>query len=472
MAPAASSLAQLSARDYDSSTSQAVAFAFDQLGWTLLSVGITSFFGGNSAVQGMTTVHLFEGRRWLGWYNTPGSHKIAKKYGRLADSPFWGGLFPGCNRDPTHLFGLNAEIGPYFVAAHALAGPRRSGFPAYLIVREAARVADPAALNPSEAYAVTTFQINPTAGKLLEKPLPRLTYGFALPALSSLTILSSFATCAMCAFIRDYWCFAGILWGIFASGTACFWIGSAQLVLSHPELDPGSPPLGNALLYDDKDIAVLRGPCDAVDALARGHFHVQFNGKPTRGTIGACSLLLRIQSIAQVLLVPQGTFFGQLMFVASLGVTWCFNAYLSALSKKRIQTQVLLGALQIKEAQRRSFGTRTAQVVYAVLALKATNPRKVLDDLLPNDTPAWRRWKTLLVRGLSQPESFEFVDADWNSPGLSPADHKVLCGLVQDAEDAWRKWKSVAASGPSGSEASLSGGSDGGVGVAGPSHEG
>ncbi|KIJ36777.1 hypothetical protein M422DRAFT_179050, partial [Sphaerobolus stellatus SS14] len=62
--------------------------------------GIAGFFGGEEAFAAMTSVHLFRGRRWLGWYNSPGSFYVSKKYGILARSRVWDGLYPGVNVDP------------------------------------------------------------------------------------------------------------------------------------------------------------------------------------------------------------------------------------------------------------------------------------------------------------------------------------------------------------------------------------
>ncbi|EGO27955.1 hypothetical protein SERLADRAFT_367532 [Serpula lacrymans var. lacrymans S7.9] len=68
--------------------------------FTLNATGIAGFFGGDEAVSAMASVHMYEGRKWLGWYNSPGSYVVAKRYGQLANSRFWDGLFPGVNVDP------------------------------------------------------------------------------------------------------------------------------------------------------------------------------------------------------------------------------------------------------------------------------------------------------------------------------------------------------------------------------------
>ncbi|OBZ66307.1 hypothetical protein A0H81_13874 [Grifola frondosa] len=83
-----------------------------KLSVTLDSSGVAGFFGGDEAVSAMATVHVYGGRKWLGWYNSPGSYEIAKRYGQLANSRFWDGLFPGINVDPAQLFELDGYKGP------------------------------------------------------------------------------------------------------------------------------------------------------------------------------------------------------------------------------------------------------------------------------------------------------------------------------------------------------------------------
>jgi hypothetical protein len=76
--------------------------------------GVAGFFGGDEAISAMATVHLYRGRRWLGWYNSPGSYTVAKKFGQLANSRFWDGLFPGPNLTPAEVFGLDGKTGPHY----------------------------------------------------------------------------------------------------------------------------------------------------------------------------------------------------------------------------------------------------------------------------------------------------------------------------------------------------------------------
>ena len=75
--------------------------------FSLNSLGVAGFFGGDIAVNGMATVIFFIGRRFVGLYNAPGSLEVAKRYGQLASSRVYRGLFPGGDTtDPAQLFGL------------------------------------------------------------------------------------------------------------------------------------------------------------------------------------------------------------------------------------------------------------------------------------------------------------------------------------------------------------------------------
>ena len=47
---------------------------------------VAGILGGEEAVTSTTLVHVFEGGKWLGWYNSPGSYLMGKRFGLLAQS--------------------------------------------------------------------------------------------------------------------------------------------------------------------------------------------------------------------------------------------------------------------------------------------------------------------------------------------------------------------------------------------------
>ncbi|KAF8957825.1 hypothetical protein BDZ97DRAFT_1706425 [Flammula alnicola] len=95
--------------------------------------GIAGFFGGEESLAAMSSVHLIRGRRWLGWYNSPGSLYVAKKYGTLARSRIWDGLFPGANVDPSSLLELDGKHGPRYLGVYSETNLTQTGHLAYLL---------------------------------------------------------------------------------------------------------------------------------------------------------------------------------------------------------------------------------------------------------------------------------------------------------------------------------------------------
>ncbi|KAI0331813.1 hypothetical protein GY45DRAFT_1215991, partial [Cubamyces sp. BRFM 1775] len=444
MAPI-SSLVQLAARQLqDKPTFEA---PLQSSSFTLDSSGVAGFFGGDGAVQGMATVHLIEGRRWFGWYNTPGSYEIAKQYGQLAKSRLWDGLFPGVDREPAQLFGLDGRYGPRFLAAYSGSVIERSGHIGHLVARKTrSESLDARAIpirnrrRPTLDCSVTTIDLQHTPA--LELLPPRRQSN--LPLLAFIPISASVAACVLCALVADWWCFASIASGVIASGIACFVIGSGQLTFRHPAPAKGAPPGDGVLLDEEGGIIILRGEEGAVNSVTRGRFCLQYSQdqEPQYGSIGVCSVFLTIQFLLQLLLIPQGTLFGQILFVATLGISWLYNAYLSSLDKEDIQTEIVLDVLHLRESDMQKFrlGTRTAMAVFTALSLRSPRPMKLLDALLPNDTPVWQRWKGILERKLLAGQSLRFIEVDWKVPDFSPEDQELLKGLLADAEEAYEGW--------------------------------
>ena len=97
------------------------------------SSGIAGFFGGEESFAAMNSVHLMPGRRWMGWYNSPGSYFVAKKYGMLPDSTFWDGLFPGNSVKPEKLVELDSKSGPRYTGVYSGTQLPKTGHLSYLI---------------------------------------------------------------------------------------------------------------------------------------------------------------------------------------------------------------------------------------------------------------------------------------------------------------------------------------------------
>jgi hypothetical protein len=411
--------------------------------FTLDTSGVAGVFGGDEAVSAMATVHVYENRRWLGWYNTPGSYQIAKRYGLLAKSRFFDNFFPGVHTDLATLFGLDGWKGPKFRAAHSGTIIEETGHLAALFMKEcASREGKVVEGRKTQAVGVTISELNHDPAPQMH---PRRINAYS-PVVASIPIAISIGTCVACGVFEDLYSFSLILLGVLTNGISCLVIGSGKFVFTHPDPTKGSPP-GDGILGSDNEIVVLKGAEGAVNAITRGRFCLSFASEAQYKNIGWCSVLFTIQFIAQLLLVPQGSLFGQIMFVTSLGVSWIYNSWLSSLDKEKIQRDILISSVLEKPVLTKyHLGTRTTMVVFVLLVLQPEEPTKMLNELLPNDTTVWRQWKETIVRRLLNKEKLEFVDADWELDGLSSQERFFLKVLYGDAQAAYGGYVQYAAS--------------------------
>ena len=412
----------------------APALPLDKSNFTLDTSGVASVFGGDEAVSAMATVHVYENRRWLGWYNTPGSYQIAKRYGLLAKSRFFDSFFAGVHTDPASLFELDGWKGPKFRAAHSGTIIEETGHLAALFMKEcASREGKAVEGRKTQAVGVTIAELNHDPAPQM---YPRRINAYS-PVFASIPIAISIGTCVACGVFEDWYSFLLILLGILTNGISCLVIGSGKFAFTHPDPAKGSPP-GDGILGSDKEIVVLRGTEGAVKAITHGRFYLSFASEAQYKNIGWCSVLFTIQFIAQLLFIPQGSLFGQIMFVTSLGVSWIYNSWLSSLDKEKIQLDILLNSvLKNPVLTRYCLGTRTTMVVFILLVLQPEEPTKILNELLPNDTKVWKQWKETVVRRLLNKERLEFVDADWELDAFSLQDRSLLEVLYGDAQAAY-----------------------------------
>ncbi|RPD65812.1 hypothetical protein L226DRAFT_179350 [Lentinus tigrinus ALCF2SS1-7] len=411
--------------------------------------GVAGFFGGDVAVSAMGTVSLYEGRKWFGWYNSPGSYEIAKRYGRLAQHRLWSGLYPGVTDNPAVLFELDGKVGPRYRAVHSGTSMDQTGHLAYLLCQECK---DRTKQDwDGEEGARKTFPIDVSIVYLHRVPpkelSPRDRQVHVTNRLSFLPILTSAAACLICAFVADWFCCSMIGFGMFCSGVSCWVIGSGEFKFTHPEPAAGAP-VGDGYLMDNEQVVILRGAEGAVNPITRGRFSLQYDSHPRYHNIGWSSVLLTIQFLLQLLVVPQGTIFGQVMFLASLAASWLYNSFLSSLDKEIIQRRILVNDILAKPALHKyRLGTRTAMAVFVMLVLSSSESmdrrslRKLLDDLLPNDTDAWCRWKYTVVKEIALRSKDREPNFQLRESTAREADEKLLKNLYGDAQSAYEAFK-------------------------------
>ncbi|KAG2129015.1 hypothetical protein DEU56DRAFT_915330 [Suillus clintonianus] len=459
--------------------------------------GVAGFFGGDEAVQAMMTIHLYKARRWSGWYNAPGSFAIAKYLGPIANSRFWNALFPGPNKDPEEVFGLDNQLGPKYIASQSGTIIDKTTHLAYLLAQKSKEVRP---LNKvmgrpgrkTQPMTLTVVKVNDMFGVQSEtrpQDSSQLHDSEKTPTtivgvldhnkwLAIMPILASLSTCGLCAYNRDWYCFAMILLGVISNGLTYLVVGSAFVVLKGVKPADNAPP-GDGMLVDDSSnhIVILKGEERAVNGVTKGRFCLEYTpdarcrraptdprsdpeaqrneiGPKEYRSIGLCSLLLGMQSLLQLLLIPQGTLFGQFMFLSSFVISWVYNLYLSSLDKEKVQQQLLFRTLKVGPMSKFELGTRTTAAVFAALVLRpppesasaSFEASKLLKCFLPNETAVWNKWRKHIGRHIETVNWTQDTDWEENLKSLKTCDdtelrkeeRDLLAELLDDAGDAFQ----------------------------------
>lgn len=377
--------------------------------FTLDLSGVAGFFGGDAAVHAMVTVHIYQGRKWLGWYNTPGSYEVARSYGQLGRSRFFDGVYSGVNVDPAIFFERGGKDGPAYRGVHSGTVMAKTGQIAHLLLKHCKGLDDPIRIQgrrtPNIPVTIVTL-----SDDIPPSESPRITHPHA-SIFAAIPILSTLGTAVVCAVYRDWFCFSMILLGCVSGGLSCLVLGSGSLKFSYPPAGKGSPR-GDGILESVSDMVVLLGTENAVNGVTKGEFSLNFSSEQQYNNVGYCSLLLTAQFVAQLLLVPQGQLFGQIMFLASLCVSWGYNIYLCSIDLELAQADIVMQEilrLDRSATQKFLLPTRTVTVVFVLLALTVRSGHQAqvgtvkdfLNKLLPNDTPVWKVWKAYVIPSIA-----------------------------------------------------------------------
>ncbi|KAG1735714.1 uncharacterized protein EDB91DRAFT_551300 [Suillus paluster] len=417
--------------------------------FTLDASGVAGFFGAEEAIAAMTTVHLYRGRRWLGWYNSPGSYNIAKEFGRISSSRLWDGLFPGPNDDPAVAFKLDVKTGPKYVAPRSGTVIQQTGHLAYLLTQETNDL-KPHPLPHTRETSVSRVSVV-TVPEITYETLHVQTMSIHHAVLASFPILVSLTACILSALVADWYCSAMILLGIIANGVTCFVIGSGDLKIDTvTKPAQGSPP-GDGMLLTHNGVIILKGMEKNVNAITKGKFSLELKGNPEYRAVGLCSLLLKVQFLLQLLLIPQGSLFGQVMFLTSIVASWAYNSFLASLEKEKIQRKLFCDSIKLDPEAMHSYqlGTRTSMAAFACFVLcegldrplEGIEPMKILLEFLPNETPVWQKWRQHVVAEVEKEEGEMSIPEDVDVAGLSGSEQALLKTLLQDADDALKGYK-------------------------------
>jgi hypothetical protein len=402
--------------------------------FSLDTSGVSGFFGGDEAISAMATVHIYRGRRWLGWYNTPGSYQIAKQYGLIAKSTFFKGIFPGVRTDPAKLFEFDGSRGPKYRGVASGTIMEHTGHLATVLMGYCASV-DEIKIEGRDGpgVRVTVVKLNTVPPRVVH-PERVNTYS---PLFAFIPIFASLAAFVASFAYHDWFSSSLILWGMLSNGISCLVIGAGRLYFTHHIPSAGCPP-GDGILGSGQEFVVLQGAEGAVNSITLGKFKLEFPSEFYDDYIGYCSILLTIQFIAQLFLIPLGSLFGQIMFIFSLAVSWIYNSCLSAFDREKIQQHILLDQVLKKPSSKRYFVTTRGSALVLVLCLLAPeDPGKILETYIPNNTKVWRKWREVIAQRLRDKEELRFTAADSSLPGFTDDEKRLLQTLYADAEAAY-----------------------------------
>ncbi|KAF9555276.1 hypothetical protein CPC08DRAFT_643069, partial [Agrocybe pediades] len=358
--------------------------------------GIAGFFGGEDSFNAaMSSVHLVRGRRWMGWYNSPGSFIAAKKYGVLAQSRVWDALFHGGTVvDLTKMLELDGKEGPRYLGVHSGTSIDKTGHLAYLLAKHCSELLDNQIVGTASPtdWDLTIVHLNdyPEDINLSDGTLPPV-HRSSFNPIGIVPILVSIGAAVICGVFGDWWSFSMIVTGILANGISCAVIGLGVLKVKGPTSSRHSPP-GDGIFFasaGSRRVIVLKGSERIVSTLVAGQYFLHYKGQ-SHHDIGFCSVALTIQFLVQLFLMPQGRLFGQIMFLATFAVSWLYNAYLASVDREGLQKHILVSAL-LKDPTTWTIRVPryTTLAVLAAMILQTADTRPILDAFIPSNTKVW-----------------------------------------------------------------------------------
>ncbi|KAF9562635.1 hypothetical protein CPC08DRAFT_706529 [Agrocybe pediades] len=414
--------------------------------------GIAGFFGGEESFSAISNVHLIRGRRWLGWYNSPGSYFVAKKYGVLARGRFWDGLFPGVNVEPAEMLGLNGKRGPRFLGVHSGTKLDKTGHLASLFVNYCSGLKEDQVVGSAAAQSNSFLtivhlgdfprEIEDNNGEIASSRLA------PFDPIAVIPILYSVGAAVVSAVFGDWFCFSMIVLGIFCNGIASLVLGSGILRMKGPTPSKHSPPADGIFFTNGTGtrVVVVKGNAKIVGMLTAGSFALEYGSQPQYGDIGFSAFILIAQFLLQLFIVPQGELFGQIMFLSSLGVSWLHNAYLASIDREELQMKIVMDVL-LKNSHTWTvrFEKYTSLAVFAATTLQARDTQRVMDAFIPNDTRVWRNVKAQVAEGiernLDHREMARLRDAD----GLDESEQGLAKDMLSFASEAYQAAKELRA---------------------------
>ncbi len=395
---------------------------------TFYTSALLGFVGSEEQLGAVQTSHVLARNALPSAFNAPGSYAAGKALVALGKSRVFDALHPGVSADPAALSSSSDFAnGPKYTASFSGTVLSATGPVARTLLEHSrtlpidvigGRVTSPSSVTVVELVDAPESEVHPTAKVHAPVMIP---------------VAASAAAAAMCGVLGDWKIFAMIVLGMACNGVSSSALKQGDLTFTRPATTAGAP-VGDGYLDAGTELVVLKGSESAVASVTRGRFTLRYRNEGSYRWITTCGTLLTAQCFIQLLIVPQGTFFGQVLFLFSMILSWLYNAHVSRQEKAAWDRLVLEDLLKAPSTKRYSLGTRTATAVFLMQLLRPDNVEEQLALLLPNNTPVWRFWRQTVARRLREEKpSFAGVPIDST---FSADETKLLTILLGDAQTA------------------------------------
>lgn len=396
------------------------------------SSALLGFVGGEKNLAALEATYVNGRRPVPSAFNAPGSYLTAAGFAGLAKSRVWDGPRAGVSVEPNALTSNSTSSdGPKFTAVFSGSALPTTGSIAKALTDYSRKLHTTVLEGRVTTSSAVTIVELPDAPESEVHPATRISVPVILP------VLASGAAAAICGVVGDWTTFAMIVIGMASNGFASYTLQAGDLTFTRPVTTPGAPA-GDGYLESGNEIVVLKGSEAAVSSVTRGRFTLRYGSDVWLQTkFSLCSSLLTLQCIAQLLIIPQGTYAGQVLFLATMIISWLYNCYVARQEAAAWEKLVLEDLLKAPTMKRYSFGTRTQAAVFLMQVLKPANFEEQLSLLIPNNTPIWKTWRQTVARELQHSKPDFDSGAEYDISGSFTADEKkLLATLFSDAQSA------------------------------------
>jgi hypothetical protein len=335
--------------------------------------GVAAFLGGDEAVSATVAAFSTGNIGWTGWYASPGSYAVAKYFGRTLEGKLWKACFPGERIDLSQAFRLHSPSEYQFYGLESFTKCRpHSNIPDCLVADLGKNVDVEKIINSSAIGSHVEHTQRPlpkkdeqlevgapalihvfTVGKAnapneTQRPRSWVTEGFykippnrrkAMYGLAALAVDVAFLV--ILAVIEEWWIFSIILASIVCNFSFVNSLRSCKIEVVKHKVSSNDTPPGHGIFAHDTEntfIAVF-GTEDMVNNIAKTKLQVTRTGAEL--WTGMACMSMQLLFLAQILITPQGSLAGQIIFLASLLVGWIANACYSYIDVTEAQRQIV-----------------------------------------------------------------------------------------------------------------------------------